>query len=60
MKYIDPVCGKKLRRKEEYAILKHDGNVYHLCCRECKEAFQENPSHYVPNAKVHIEQDGEE
>ncbi len=60
MFYIDPVCKKKLRRKEEYAILKYGGNVYHLCCRECKEAFLENPSQYVPKIKERSEQNEEE
>ncbi|MFA5942704.1 MAG: YHS domain-containing protein [Candidatus Paceibacterota bacterium] len=60
MKYVDPVCGKKLRRKEEYAILKYGGNEYRLCCRECKESFLENPTQYTPKEKTHPEQYGEE
>lgn len=53
---IDPVCKKKLRRKEEYAILKYGGNAYHLCCKACKEEFQKNPIQYIPKGKTHAEQ----
>lgn len=49
MFYIDPVCKKKLRRKEEFAILKYGGNVYHLCCRACKEEFEKHPAEYIPD-----------
>lgn len=59
MYYVDPVCGKKFRRKEGYAILKRGDDVYHLCCRECKEAFQENPSQYL-HKDASVEQDAEE
>ena len=48
MLYIDPVCKKKLRKKQEYAILKYRGNVYHFCCKVCKEQFEKNPAEYVP------------
>ncbi len=48
MFYIDPVCKKKLRRKEEYAILRYGGNVYHLCCKACKEEFQKHPMDFIP------------
>lgn len=46
---IDPVCKKRLRRKEEYAILRYGGNVFHLCCRACKEEFERNPLKYIPD-----------
>ncbi len=52
MYYIDPVCKKKLRRKEEYAILKSNGVVYHFCCKACKEAFVFNPYEYVVEPQV--------
>ncbi|HEY4504661.1 MAG TPA: YHS domain-containing protein [Candidatus Paceibacterota bacterium] len=59
MFYIDPVCKKRLRRKEEYAILKYGGHVYHFCCKTCKEEFQKNPILYILEGKVHAEQNEE-
>ena len=52
MYYIDPVCKKKLRRKEEYAILKFNRAVYHFCCKACKEIFLFSPYEYVPKPQV--------
>lgn len=46
MIYIDPVCKKKLHKKAAYAIVKYQGTAYHLCCRECKDAFEKNPAQY--------------
>lgn len=46
MIYIDPVCKKKLHKKAAYAIVKYQGTAYHLCCRECKDAFEKNPAKY--------------
>lgn len=46
MTYIDPVCKKKLHKKAAYAIVKYQGTAYHLCCRECKDAFEKNPAQY--------------
>ncbi|HBT91878.1 MAG TPA: YHS domain-containing protein, partial [Candidatus Veblenbacteria bacterium] len=39
---IDPVCKKKLRRKQEYAILKYGGSTYYVCCKVCQEEFERN------------------
>ena len=47
MQFVDPVCKKKLRKKEEYAIIRYRDNVYHLCCKTCKEAFDRNPLQYI-------------
>lgn len=47
MYYIDPVCKKKLRRKEEYAIVKANGEAYHLCCKACKDAFEKDQTKYL-------------
>ena len=49
---IDPVCKKKLRRKEEYAILKYGGDAYYLCCKTCKEEFQKSPIKYIPDGNI--------
>ena len=46
MIYIDPVCKKKLHKKAAYAIVKYQDTAYHLCCRECKDAFDKNPGKY--------------
>ncbi|MFH1820384.1 MAG: YHS domain-containing protein [Candidatus Nealsonbacteria bacterium] len=48
MFYIDPVCKKRLRKKQEYAIIKHNGKVYHLCCKVCKELFIMSAQSYIP------------
>jgi YHS domain-containing protein len=56
MFHIDPVCTKKLRRKQEYAILKYGGNVYHLCCKACKEAFEKHPIQYLPEGRISVGQ----
>ncbi len=48
MIYIDPVCKKKLRRKEEYAILKYGGNEFRFCCQACLAAFRKTPLAYIP------------
>lgn len=47
MYYIDPVCHKKLRKKEEYSIIKYHGFAYHVCCEACKQVFESNPSLYA-------------
>ncbi len=52
MYYIDPVCKKRLRRKEEYAILRYGGNVYHVCCKACQEEFQKSPVKYIPEGSL--------
>ena len=47
MFYIDPVCKKRLRKKQEYAIIKHNNTAYHLCCKTCKEAFEKDQNYYL-------------
>jgi len=47
MHFIDPVCQKKLRKKQEYAIIKNQGKVYHLCCLACKTLFEKYPNDYL-------------
>lgn len=46
---IDPVCKKRMRRKQEYAILKYGGRVYYFCCRSCKDAFEASPLKHIPD-----------
>ena len=55
---VDPVCKKRLRRKQEYAILNYGGSVYHLCCRVCKEEFEKNPLKYVPESSFETKREG--
>jgi YHS domain-containing protein len=46
---IDPVCHKKLKKKQEYAIINNQGKVYHLCCLACKTLFVKHPDYYIRN-----------
>lgn len=52
MFYIDPVCKKKLRKKEEYVIITYGGAVYHLCRKACKGEFQKSPVKYIPEGNL--------
>lgn len=47
MYYIDPVCHKKIRKKQEHAIIKFRGIAYHLCCAACKDIFIMKPEDYA-------------
>jgi len=59
MIYIDPVCKKKLHKKAAYAIVKYQGTAYHLCCSECKDAFDNNPEKYRVRESGHEQQDND-
>jgi YHS domain-containing protein len=45
-KDTDPVCGKTVYTNAARPSL-HDGQVYYFCSRECREAFEVLPEHYV-------------
>jgi YHS domain-containing protein len=47
MHYIDPVCKKKLHKKQEFAIKKVNGQVFHLCCQTCSDVFEKDPNRYM-------------
>jgi len=47
MYFIDPVCGKKIRKKQEFAIIKNQDRIYHLCCLACKLLFLKQPDLYI-------------
>jgi len=47
MFFIDPVCLKKLRKKQEYAILKNQNKIYHFCCLACKLLFIKQPDQFL-------------
>lgn len=52
MYYTDPVCKKKIRKKQEHAIIKFRGIAYHLCCASCKDNFIMRPEEYVPQNEI--------
>lgn len=43
---IDPVCGKTIHTDKAKPSV-HDGMVYYLCSRECREQFEAAPALYV-------------
>jgi YHS domain-containing protein len=45
-KVRDPVCGEWVTPRKGKPTV-HDGRVYHLCSRECRELFEVDPSLYV-------------
>ena len=51
-KDIDPVCGETVSTAEARPSL-HDGQVYYFCSRECREAFEAAPEHYVGLGETH-------
>lgn len=42
----DPVCGEIVSPVKARSSV-HDGQVYYFCSRECREAFETLPEHYV-------------
>ncbi len=51
-KDTDPVCGKTVSTAEARPSL-FDGQVYYFCSRECREAFEAAPEHYVGLGESH-------
>lgn len=47
----DPVCGKTVTPEKAKSSV-HDGQVYYLCSRECREAFEAAPATYVGSAAL--------
>ncbi len=45
----DPVCGKAVATATAKSSV-FDGQVYYLCSRECREAFEKAPETYVGGA----------
>lgn len=43
---VDPVCGKTVRTDDAKSSV-HDGLVYYLCSRECRERFEAAPQSYL-------------
>lgn len=46
-KDVDPVCGETVHTVTAKPSV-HDGTVYYLCSRECRERFEAAPELYVP------------
>lgn len=42
----DPVCGKRVRTRNAKPTV-HDGQVYWLCSRDCREMFEAAPDLYL-------------
>ena len=43
---VDPVCGKTVHTEIAKPTV-HDGVVYYLCSRECRERFEASPEIYL-------------
>ena len=43
---VDPVCATKVNTKTAKSSV-HNGTVYYLCSRECREIFEANPEAYI-------------
>ncbi len=44
---IDPVCGMKTDKPEQWLLYVHLGKEFFFCSRHCREAFAENPDKYL-------------
>jgi adenylate cyclase len=45
---VDPVCRMALDPALAYAAQEHKGVEHHFCSQECADAFERDPSRYVP------------
>jgi len=43
----DPVCKKKIRKKEAVATSEYEGKLYYFCSQKCKEEFDRDPEKYI-------------
>lgn len=43
----DPVCGMNVDEKKAKYKSDYKGVTYYFCRRECKEAFDKNPTRYI-------------
>lgn len=51
-KDVDPVCGKTVSTDKAKPSV-FGGDVYYFCSRECREAFEALPEHYVGLGESH-------
>lgn len=45
----DPVCGMRVKRGEEVAVINHQGKDFFFCSERCVRDFSANPSRYAPD-----------
>jgi len=43
----DPVCGRRMNRNKAYAVVRHRGVDYLLCCPRCQAEFEADPEKYL-------------
>ncbi len=43
----DPVCRRRMNRNKAYAVVRHRGVDYLLCCPRCQGEFEANPEKYL-------------
>lgn len=43
----DPVCGKRIHRGKEHAVVEYEGIAYLLCCPRCQAEFERAPKAYA-------------
>jgi Cu+-exporting ATPase len=48
-KVQDPVCGMTVEPNQAAGQSEHEGETYYFCSKDCKRAFDQNPSSYVGN-----------
>jgi YHS domain-containing protein len=46
----DPVCGMRVDEKKA-PTSRHDGKQYAFCGKDCKEAFDRDPTRYTTSAE---------
>ncbi|MCF8467919.1 MAG: YHS domain-containing protein [Sneathiella sp.] len=56
---IDPVCGTQVNTKNAKSTV-HNGSVYYLCSRECREIFEADPEAYLGVEKSKLLSSGPE
>ena len=54
----DPVCGMRVKRGEEVAVINHRGKDYYFCSERCVRDFHANPSRYVPEEPAAEDHEG--
>ena len=51
-----PVTGDQVGGSKVVAI--HDGKLYHFCCADCLETFNDNPGKYIAQMQANPEKYG--
>jgi Cu+-exporting ATPase len=42
--HIDPVCGMRTNRRDEFIQYEHEGTSYYFCSKHCLKKFKDSPS----------------